>query len=205
MEKNNFVNLKNVSREDISRIIDWINDKEIYENWFGQYAYEKSAHLGYEPKDMLNATEEEWNEVFHDPHHEPHRSIFSIYSEKVHIGEAQLSIDESLGDVQMSVLIGDKEYWHKGYGTQTVLALLEHSFLNLGLYRAWADIPEFNVHAIKLFEKIGFIHEGTFRKSRPKNGQRFNSVIMGYLIEEYENEYPEGISSHVLEWDGKAI
>ena len=157
MEKNNFVSLKNVSREDISRIIDWINDKEIYENWFGQYAYEKSAHLGYEPKDMLNATEEEWNEVFHDPHHEPHRSIFSIYSEKVHIGEAQLSIDESLGDVQMSVLIGDKEYWHKGYGTQTVLALLEHSFLNLGLYRAWVDIPEFNDHAIKLFEKIGFI------------------------------------------------
>ena len=67
MEKNNFVSLKNVSREDISRIIDWINDKEIYENWFGQYAYEKSAHLGYEPKDMLNASEEEWNEVFHDP------------------------------------------------------------------------------------------------------------------------------------------
>ena len=62
-----------------------------------------------------------------------------------------------------------------------------------------------NEYYIKLFEKIGFIHEGTFRKSRPKNGQRFNSVIMGYLIEEYENEYPEGISSHVLEWDGKGI
>ncbi len=154
---------------------------------------------------MLNASEDEWNEVFHDPHHEPHRSIFSIYHEKSHIGEAQLSIDESLGDVQISVLIGDKKYWHKGYGTQTVQALLEHSFLNLNLYRAWVDIPEFNSNAINLFKKIGFVHEGTFRKSRPKNGKRFNSVIMGFLIEEYEKAYPEGISSHVIEWDKKAI
>ena len=151
MEKNNFVSLKNVSREDISRVIDWINDKEIYENWFGQYAYEKSAHLGYEPKDMLNASEEEWNEVFHDPHHEPHRSIFSIYLDSDHIGESQLSIDESLGDSQISILIGEKKHWHKGYGTEAALALLEHSFLNLGMYRCWVDIPEFNTNAIKLF------------------------------------------------------
>lgn len=205
MENNNFVSLKNVIREDIPRIIDWIEDKEIYENWFGQYAYDKSAHLGYEPKDMIDASEEEWNEVFHDPHHEPHRSIFSIYYKENHIGEAQLSIDESLGDVQMSVLIGEKKSWHKGFGTQTVLALLEHSFLNLGLYRAWVDIPEYNENAIGLFEKIGFIHEGTFRKSRPKNGTRFNSVIMGFLVDEYDSKYPNGISSHVIEWDGQEI
>ncbi len=203
--KKNIVNLKNVTREDIPRIIEWIADKEVYENWFGQYAYEKSAHLGYEPQDMLDANEEQWNEVFHDPHHEPHRSIFSIYENNTHIGEAQLSIDESLGDVQISVLIGDKKYWHKGFGTQTVLALLEHSFLNLNLFRAWVDVPEFNENALKLFEKIGFVHEGTFRKSRPKNGLRFNSVIMGFLVEEYEEKYPEGISSHVIEWDGKEI
>ena len=175
----------------------------MYENWFGKYTYNESAHLGYEPKNMLNATEEEWNEVFHDPHHEPHRSIFSIYLNDHHIGEAQLSIDESLGDAQLSVLIGDKSVWHKGYGTEAALALLEHSFTNLGMYRAWVDIPEFNNNAINLFEKIGFVHEGTFRKSRPRNGQRFNSVVMGMLIDEYSSKYPDGISSHVIEWDGQ--
>ena len=102
---------------------------------------------------MLNATQEEWDEVFHDPHHEPHRSIFSIYHDELHIGEGQLSIDESLGDVQISVLIGNKDYWHKGYGTPTALALLEHSFLNLGMYRAWVDIPEYNSNAIRTIQK----------------------------------------------------
>ena len=205
MKNNNFVSLKNVIREDIPRIVEWIEDKEVYENWFGQYAFNKSAHLGYEPKDMLNATQEEWDEVFHDPHHEPHRSIFSIYHDQLHIGEGQLSIDESLGDVQISVLIGNKDYWHKGYGTQTALALLEHSFLNLGMYRAWVDIPEYNSNAIELFKKIGFVHEGTFRKSRPKDGKRYNSVVMGLLVDEYKDAYPNGISSHVIEWDGQEI
>jgi len=203
--KNNSVTLKNVIREDINRLILWLQDPEIYESWFGRYTYNQSAHLGYEPEDMLHASEDEWNEVFHDPHHEPHRSIFSIYQESKHVGEAQLSIDESLGDVQISVLIGNKSYWHKGLGTETVLALLEHSFLNLRMYRAWVDVPEFNTNALKMFEKIGFIHEGTFRKSRPKNGKRFNSVIMGFLVDEYKSKYPDGISSHVIEWDNKPV
>lgn len=203
MKKSDIVNLKNVTREDIPRLIDWLDDKDVYENWFGKYTYNEPAHLGYEPKNMLEATEEEWNEVFHDPHHEPHRSIFSIYLNDHHIGEAQLSIDESLGDAQLSVLIGDKSVWHKGYGTEAALALLEHSFINLGMYRAWVDIPEFNKNAVTLFEKIGFVHEGTFRKSRPRNGQRFNSVVMGMLIDEYSSKYPDGISSHVIEWDGQ--
>jgi len=203
MKKSDIVNLKNVTREDIPRLIDWLDDKDVYENWFGKYTYNEPAHLGYEPKNMLNATEEEWNEVFHDPHHEPHRSIFSIYLNDHHIGEAQLSIDESLGDAQLSVLIGDKSVWHKGYGTEAALALLEHSFTNLGKYRAWVDIPEFNKNAVTLFEKIGFVHEGTFRKSRPRNGKRFNSVVMGMLIDEYSSKYPDGISSHVIEWDGQ--
>jgi RimJ/RimL family protein N-acetyltransferase len=205
MKNKDIVSLKNVIREDITRIINWLDDKDIYENWFGKYTYNESAHLGYEPKNMINATESEWNEVFHDPHHEPHRSIFSIYLNNKHIGEAQLSIDESLGDSQISILIGEKKYWHKGIGTEAALALLEHSFLNLGMYRCWVDIPEFNTNAIKLFKKIGFIHEGTFRKSRPKNDQRYNSVVMGVLIEEYTSKYPDGISSHVIEWDGKEI
>tara|TARA_B110000438_G_scaffold211190_1_gene203234 strand:- start:191 stop:808 length:618 start_codon:yes stop_codon:yes gene_type:complete len=205
MKNNEIISLKNVIREDIPKIIKWLDDKDVYENWFGKYTYNEPAHLGYEPKNMINATDAEWNEVFHDPHHEPHRSIFSIYLNKEHIGEAQLSIDESLGDSQISILIGEKKYWHKGFGTETALALLEHSFLNLGMYRSWVDIPEFNTNAVKLFEKIGFIHEGTFRKSRPRNDQRFNSVVMGILIEEYTSKYPDGISSHVIEWDGKEI
>tara|TARA_B100000586_G_scaffold199215_1_gene147537 strand:+ start:38188 stop:38907 length:720 start_codon:yes stop_codon:yes gene_type:complete len=194
--------LKNVIREDIPRIINWLKNDEVIENWFGRYTYGTPAHLGYEPENMLNANEDEWNEVFHDPHHEPHRSIFSIYVDKTHLGEAQLSIDESLGDAQISILIGDPNNWHKGYGTQTAMALLEHIFVHLSLHRAWVDIPEYNVEAYKMFEILGFSHEGTLRKSRPHKGSRHNSFIMGIILEEYNEKYSDiDMTSHVIEWD----
>ena len=164
-----------------------MND-EVSDSWFGRYTYDNPAHLGYEPKIMLEATESEWNGVFDDPHHEPHRAIFSIYDSitNSHIGEGQLSIDEPLGDAQMSVLIGDPKNWHKGYGSASVSAMLIHSFEKLKLHRVWVDVPEFNKVAVSLFAQMGFTHEGTLRKSRPHHGARYDSVIMGMLVNEYE-------------------
>ena len=83
MEK--YIELKNVVRKDIPRIINWLENDEVIDNWFGRYTYGTPAHLGYEPEKMLDANEDEWNEVFHDPHHEPHRSIFSIYLGQVYL------------------------------------------------------------------------------------------------------------------------
>ena len=74
------VELRPVTREDVQRLSIWLDDPDVSDAWFGRYTYGDPAHLGYEPKNMIDATEEEWNEVFHDPHHEPHRDIFSILS-----------------------------------------------------------------------------------------------------------------------------
>ena len=194
----NTVNLKQVTREDVVRLIKWLEDEEVNESWFGRYNYGDVAHLGYEPQKMLSASKSEWEEVFNDPHHEPHRDIFSVYtSEGIHIGEGQLSIDEALGDAQISILIGKKDIWHKGYGRATVMALLEHIFDKLNLYRAWVDVPDYNLHAKNLFLQLGFQHEGTLRKSRPHHGSRHNSHIMGMLLEEYRRNFPDGVNSHV--------
>lgn len=193
------VQLTEVTREDVARIAEWLQDSEVSDMWFGRYTYGDPAHLGYEPQRMLTAAEEEWNAVFHDPHHEPHRDIFSVRTMSgEHIGEAQLSIDEALGDAQISVLIGRKDLWGSGYGTATTLALLEHIFVTLGLYRAWVDVPEYNEAAREMFRRLGFRHEGTLRHSRPHKGARHNSVIMGMLQNKYWRLYPEGVSSHVL-------
>jgi|TARA_B100001971_G_C18120670_1_gene499263 RimJ/RimL family protein N-acetyltransferase len=200
------VNLRPVTRDDVKRIATWIEDPEISDAWFGRYTYGDPAHLGYEPKNMVNATKQEWDEVFHDPHHEPHRDIFSVYTlSGEHLGEGQLSIDEALGDAQVSVLIGEKTLWHKGYGTAAVLAMIEHIFDHLGLHRAWVDVPEYNTAARKMFEHIGFQHEGTLRQSRPHHGARHNSVILGMLMNEYADLFPDGTTSHVTSWDSPTV
>lgn len=200
------VELKQVTRDDVGRIAEWLKDPEVAESWFGRYTYGDPAHLGYEPEKMIDATEAEWNEVFHDPHHEPHRDIFSIYAlDGEHVGEGQLSIDEALGDAQLSVLIGRKDRWHSGFGTAAVLAMLEHVFEHLHLHRAWVDVPEYNMPARNMFATIGFQHEGTLRQSRPHEGARHNSAILGILIDEYERHYPNGVTSHVIDWERHVV
>lgn len=182
MSHHKTVTLMSVVREDVSRIRQWLEDTEVSESWFGRYSYGDPAHLGYHPAEMENASEETWKRVFDDPEHR----ILSINSESgEHIGEIHIAIEESLGDGQLSILIGRTDMWHQGYGTAATTTALNAAFNEYGLYRVWVDVPEYNTAAIALFTHIGFVHEGTLRKSRPHEGARFDSAVMGILATEY--------------------
>jgi diamine N-acetyltransferase len=179
------IRLKEVTKEDIPRLIKWLEDKDISSSWFGRYTYGDPIHLGYHPAEMLKASQEEWFNVFNDPN----KRIFSIYSAlDEHIGEAKILIDETLGNAEIPILIGRKDLWHQGYGTATVLVLLDLAFNNYGLHRIWVDIPEYNEAAINMFSNLGFVHEGILRKSHPHEGKRFDSSIMGMLASEYSKQ-----------------
>lgn len=182
------VTLTPVTREDVSRIRRWLEDEEVSESWFGRYSYGDPAHLGYHPSEMEDASEEEWKRVFDNSEHR----ILSINSEEgEHIGEIHIAIEESLGDGQLSILIGRTDMWHKGYGTAATRASLDVAFNDYGLYRIWVDVPEYNAAAMALFTHIGFVHEGTLRQSRPHEGARHNSAVMGMLANEYAQRVAE--------------
>ena len=196
------VDLKKISRQDITRVADWLLDTEISSLWFGSYSYENPAHLGYDPDKMINASEDEWNATFNEKQSGSYREVFSIYETETgeHIGEAQLAIEAGIGDGQISVLIGRKDKWHKGHGTAATLALLDHAFQHLNLHRIWADIPEYNKGAVGMFERIGFQHEGALRKKREQGGANVGLIVMGILLDEFTRRYPEGVQSHVIDW-----
>ena len=185
--------LREVTREDVTRIREWLSDEAVSESWFGRYSYGDPAHLGYHPERMEDATDEEWERVFSDPEH---RNM-SIYTDQgLHIGEIHVAIEESLGDGHISILIGRKDMWHKGYGTAGMRAAMAMSFGVWGLYRLWVDVPEYNTAAMAMCEHLGFAHEGTLRKSRPHEGSRFDSVVMGMLAAEYADRDPEDGGEH---------
>ena len=187
------VALRPVIREDVRRIRLWLADEEVAESWFGRYSYGDPAHLGYHPEQMANASVEEWERVFSDPEHR----MLSVYTEQgEHIGEFHVAIEETLGDGHASILIGRKDMWHQGYGTAAVSAGLDLAFNEWGLYRVWVDVPEYNEPALTLCRHLGFVHEGTLRKSRPHEGSRFDSVVMGMLATEYAARAPAPASEH---------
>ena len=187
--------LQPVTRDDVSRIREWLEDEEIAQSWFGRYSYGDPAHLGYHPDEMEKASDEQWERVFADPEHR----ILSIYTRAgEHIGEVHVAIEESLGDGHLSILVGRKDMWHQGYGTAGMRETLRLSFREWGLFRVWVDVPEYNVAALEMFRHLGFVHEGTLRKSRPHEGSRFDSVVMGILAGEYAARGDEDSDAHAV-------
>ncbi len=185
MPMNRTISLRQVTREDVSRIRQWLDDDEVADSWFGRYSYGEPAHLGYRPQEMEEASDEEFARILEDPDH----LTLSIYTEDGdHIGELHITLEEALGDGQLSILIGRKDLWHRGYGRASVHAALDTAFNEYGLYRVWVDVPEYNMPARALFEGVGFVHEGTLRKSRPHEGSRFDSAVMGILAAEYQQQ-----------------
>lgn len=96
-----------------------------------------------------------------------------------------VSIDQLNGCAEFHIMIGLKENQGKGIGTFAVNEMLRHAFFNLNLHRIELTVVEDNKRARRLYEKCGFIKEGTKRKSKYKNGVFINMDSYSILKEEF--------------------
>jgi RimJ/RimL family protein N-acetyltransferase len=176
------VRLTEVSREDVERLTHWLDDEEIKGLWYGSDESGDPLHIGYSPLRMLSSTPDEWERVFNDED----RKIFSIYDAKEgHIGEAQMVIEPPLHEAQVFVIIGRKDLWHHHFGSAAMLHILDLTFYTYKLHRAWVDVPDYNIHAQQMCEHLGFLLEGHLRSTHPKDGEWFDSMVMGILESEF--------------------
>ena len=79
-------------------------------------------------------------------------------------------------------------YHGKGYGTLTVRWLVEYGFTRLKLEKIEACVYTGNEASRRIFEKNGFILEGTIRKATLKRGQWQDDWRMGITREDYEQQ-----------------
>ncbi|HEY5122999.1 MAG TPA: GNAT family protein, partial [Ignavibacteria bacterium] len=83
------------------------------------------------------------------------------------------------GDI--SLLIGDKNYWGKGLATEAIKILVDFAFNVLNLHKVYAGYYESNAGSAKAFGKCGFEVEGKYREGYFLNGE-FIDVIRTGLI-----------------------
>ena len=66
-------------------------------------------------------------------------------------------IDTVNGQAEMGIMIGDKEYWDQGYGSDIVNTLLGHIFTTTSLKRVYLHTLTWNLRAQRAFQKCGFV------------------------------------------------
>ena len=176
------VALTSLTREDVTRLAEWLGDEEVNALWYGLGEDGQPLHIGYSPRQILEVTAGEWDAGLD----EEDRKIYSVYSgEGEHIGEGQLAIEWPLLEAQLFLLIGRKDLWHHHYGTAALVTLLDEAFNTFELHRVWVDVPEYNEHALQVCRHVGFVLEGHFRKTHRKDDNWYDSFAMGLLSDEY--------------------
>jgi RimJ/RimL family protein N-acetyltransferase len=74
-----------------------------------------------------------------------------------HIGNCICyDIDESKGEAQVGIMIGDRDYWDKGYGTDALRTLVNHIFRRTMVNRLYLKTLDWNIRAQRCFLNCGF-------------------------------------------------
>ena len=64
-------------------------------------------------------------------------------------------MDVRKGQAELGIMIGDREHWSKGYGTDSVKTLLDHIFTETPLSRIYLHTLTWNDRARALVRKVG--------------------------------------------------
>lgn len=79
----------------------------------------------------------------------------------------------------------NRQFWGKGYTTETAEALLEFGFQRLGLHRIFATVDPDNIPSIHVLEKIGMQREGHLREHKWVKAKWRDSLLYATLESEW--------------------
>ena len=100
-----------------------------------------------------------------------------------HIGNCMYyDIDGRQGKAELGIMIGDRDYWGKGYGSEAVEMLLAHIFATTSLNRIYLHTLEWNSRARRSFAKSGFRDVKSVRRGG------LNFMLMEVLRERWESD-----------------
>ena len=106
-------------------------------------------------------------------------------TDRVPIGDIGLLGIHPHARAELSIKLGDKAYWSRGYGGDAIRCLLGFAFGELSLRRVTLIADADNARGIRCYENSGFRHEGVLRAHRLRYGKPIDMVAMAVLREEF--------------------
>jgi RimJ/RimL family protein N-acetyltransferase len=175
--------LSPINVEDAPLYSEWINDMDV------------TVKLG-RPTFLLSVEQEK--EALEGMLKEGNNFAIILRDEDKLIGNCSLMmLDQLQQKAEFGIMIGDKDYWNAGYGTETIKLLLNYGFNILNLHNILLKVFAFNERAINCYKKCGFKEIGRRRESYVVGKKRYDEVFMDILATEFEGDikelFPEGL------------
>jgi RimJ/RimL family protein N-acetyltransferase len=84
------------------------------------------------------------------------------------------------------IMIGEKDCWGKGYGTEATRLTLDYGFRLLGLHNIMLSVFSANTAAIRAYTRAGFRVIGARRECRCEGGSLLDNIFMDCLATEFD-------------------
>jgi RimJ/RimL family protein N-acetyltransferase len=169
------VRLRAAEREDVKKFCVWVNDPDV------------TRYLSlYLP--MSAVDEENWFERMTKRDQNEKTLVIEVRDgdDWKMIGNCGVfGIDPVSRLGELGIMLGEKDEWNKGYGTETMSLLVRHCFDTLNFNRAYLQVYAGNLRAKRSYEKAGFVEEGILREAVYKNGSYDDVIIMSVLRSEW--------------------
>lgn len=176
MYSGKLVKLRAYKEEDIEKAVEFINDEEV-----------KKFLDSNIPFPMTKWQEEEW--VRSRKANADFTYDFAIEDLETgkYIGGCSINeCDVKNRTCTIGIMIGDKEYWSKGYGSDALKVLIKFIFEEVNMNKIKLKVFSFNTRAIACYKKVGFKEEGILKKELYRNGKYHDEILMAIFKSEIE-------------------
>lgn len=167
------VYLRPILKEDLELLVRWINDPEVTQ-------FLKVV--------MPMSPEEEWEWFEGLRKRKPRDVVFGIALTKTNelIGNTGLHrIDSVNRTATTGTLIGRKDLWGQGYGTEAKMLLLDYAFNTLNLRKICSQVHSSNPRSQRCQEKCGYKVEGRFKDHIFRNGEYVDLVQLAVFRDDF--------------------
>jgi len=166
--------LRGVEKSDLSgEYFQWLNDYEVTRFLeSGVFPNSQEAMEAYYQARVTSS-----NEVF---------LAIVLKENDRHIGNLKLGpVNWIHRFAELGILVGAKDCWNKGYGTEATVLLMDYAFKRLNLNKVTLGVIAENEAAVRVYERIGFVKEGRITEYYLIDGRYRDKIVMGLTAKQF--------------------
>jgi RimJ/RimL family protein N-acetyltransferase len=118
---------------------------------------------------------------------QPARLCWMAAEDGAFVGHVQLAFDWRHGVARLARVGIAPAARGRGLGGAMVRLALARAFVEPAIERVELNVYSWNAAAIRTYERLGFVREGTRRSSARVGGERWDTAIMGLLRSEWQD------------------
>jgi diamine N-acetyltransferase len=157
----------------------------LYQKWINDFEVTRTLGIGWRP--MTWEAEQAW---YDGASKRTPDVVFTLYERLTlrPIGTTGLhDVDHVSRTAEFGILIGEKDCWGRGYGTEATALMLDYGFNGLGLHNIMLRVFSYNERGIRAYTRAGFRELGRRREVWRLGGRVYDCIYMECLATEFQS------------------